>query len=194
MPGLRRRHCSARRRYQRGPLKVAQATPWLIDRGDLLAAVQRAVKRPASCNALVSAVPIAPAPAVTTAVRPRAESCAVVRAPHRLSRIVWPWCNGVQVAQRLVIEPHAFGGQVSRRWATEPVPGMSSTLRASRNSHWSATCPGVIWVATGQVRGDHRVQVIRRTGTALGGMAPRRVDESAAEPRVWAPLTARSLA
>ena len=70
MPGLRRRRCSARRRYQRGPLKVAQATPWLIDRGDLLAAVQRAVQCPASCNALVIAVPIAPAQAVTTAVRP----------------------------------------------------------------------------------------------------------------------------
>jgi hypothetical protein len=41
-------------------LKVAQATPWLIDRGDLLAAMQRAVQCPASCNALVIAVPIAP--------------------------------------------------------------------------------------------------------------------------------------
>jgi hypothetical protein len=74
VPGLRRRRCSARRRYQRGPLKVAQATPWLIDRGDLLAAAQRAVQCPASCNALVIAVPIAPAQAVTTAARPRAES------------------------------------------------------------------------------------------------------------------------
>jgi len=46
--------------------------------------VQRAVQRPAACNALVIAVPIAPAQAVTTAVRPRAESCAVVIASHRL--------------------------------------------------------------------------------------------------------------
>jgi len=83
VPGLRRRRCSASRRYQRGPLTVAQATPWLIDWGDLLAAAQRAVQCPASCNTLVIAVPIAPAPAVTTAVRPRAESCAVVMASYR---------------------------------------------------------------------------------------------------------------
>jgi hypothetical protein len=59
---------------------------------------------------LVIAVPIAPAPAVATAVRPRAEYCAVVMASRRLRRIVWPWRNGVHVAQRLVIERHAFGG------------------------------------------------------------------------------------
>ena len=90
VPGLRRRRCSARRRYQRGPLKVAQATPWLIDQGDLLAVAQRAVQCPASCNALVIAVPIAPAQAVTTAACPRAKYFAVVMASHRLRRIVWP--------------------------------------------------------------------------------------------------------
>jgi hypothetical protein len=104
-------------------LKVAQATPWLIDRDDLLAAAQRAVQRPASCNALVIAVPIAPAQAVTTAVRPRAESCAVVMAAHRLRRIVWPWRNGVQIAQRLVIERQASGGQIYPQAGDRAGPG-----------------------------------------------------------------------
>jgi hypothetical protein len=39
-------------------------------------------------------------------------------------------------------------------------------------------------LAARQVRGHHRVQVIRRTGTTPDGMGSRRrVDESAAEPR-----------
>src|SRR5260370_14953772 len=113
----------ARGLYQRGHLKVAQANSGAIARGDLLAAVQRAVHCPASCNALVIAVPIAPAQAVTTAIRPRTESCAVVMASQRLRRIVWPWCNGVQVAQRLVIESHAFGGQVFQQLGYIVGPG-----------------------------------------------------------------------
>src|ERR1039457_296680 len=70
------------------------------------------VRCPASCDALVIAVPIAPAPPVTTAIRPRSESSALVMVSYRSRRIVWPWCNGVQLAQRLVIERDAFGGQV----------------------------------------------------------------------------------
>jgi hypothetical protein len=76
VPGLRRRRCSARRRYQRGPLKVAQATPWLIDRGDLLAVVQTGGTVSCLLQCFGDRGPIAPAQAVTTAVRPRAESCA----------------------------------------------------------------------------------------------------------------------
>jgi hypothetical protein len=66
-------------------------------------------------HALVIAVPIAPAPPVTTALRPRSESSAVVMASYRSRRIVWPWCNGVQLAQRLVLERDAFGGPVLPR-------------------------------------------------------------------------------
>jgi len=50
-------------------------------------------------------------------------------------------------------------------------------------------------VLTSKVRRHHRIVVIRRTGTAPDGMGwRRRVDESAAEPRVRARLTARALA
>jgi hypothetical protein len=50
--------------------------------------------------------------------------------------------------------------------------------------------------ANRQVRGRHRVQMIRRTGTTPGGMGSRRrrVLESAAEPRFRTPLTVRGLA
>ena len=45
MPGLRDRRQGARRRYEGGSLTVASAAPRLIDRGDLVAALDRAVAR-----------------------------------------------------------------------------------------------------------------------------------------------------
>src|SRR5215467_15133035 len=42
VPGLRDRRQSVRRRYQGRPVTVARAAPRLIDRGDLLAALDRA--------------------------------------------------------------------------------------------------------------------------------------------------------
>src|SRR5580704_19264540 len=45
VPGLRDRRQGARRRYEGGSLTVASAAPRLIDRGDLVAALDRAVAR-----------------------------------------------------------------------------------------------------------------------------------------------------
>ena len=56
----------------------------------------------------------------------------------------WFRCQHRRVPQRLVIEGDVLGGQVFPQVGDGAGPGMSRTLGASRNSHWSATCAGVI--------------------------------------------------
>src|SRR5580693_6013890 len=52
------------------------------------------VRCPASRNALVIAVPIAPAPPVTTAIRPRSESSAVVMVSYREALLLFQQAVG----------------------------------------------------------------------------------------------------
>ena len=64
--------------------------------------------------AVEDVVPIAAAPPVMTAIRSRSESCGWFMASHRSKRLVWPGCDGVRSAERLVVEPHASAAMFSR--------------------------------------------------------------------------------